>query len=69
LVQLAGSFSGLFTGTSPPLDEQPEQIVVGFLGKYRLHDFPFMICEEPNRAMVVTGLERLSKQRITRRLD
>ena len=24
--------SGLFPGTSPPLDEQPEQIVAGFLG-------------------------------------
>jgi hypothetical protein len=34
-------FSGLFTGTSPPLDEQPDKIVVGFLGKYRLHDFPY----------------------------
>jgi hypothetical protein len=35
-------------GTSPPLGEQPDKIVVGFLGRYRLHDFPTTICEEPD---------------------
>jgi hypothetical protein len=41
-------FSGLFTEDLAAAGRVPHKIVVGFLEKYRLDDFPTTICEEPD---------------------